>query len=705
VTDIKDNLPATPPSASGPTGASLEAHVGAFYMLSLLTTGEPRGLPGATITTVKFQQAAHGRPFDDVIIDAVNADGSPAFLDIQGKRTIDFTKSNDEFADVVKRLWATAQLPQWTTARYETAVAVARTSTRIARHCQEVLRWARQLSNGDTFAAHMQMEGFSSVGMRGFLEAFKHHLAAAGASTDNETVWQLLRRFQILVFDFDEPGSDFAYRARERARMALVPDQAARAADLWSSLIEEALAYDTAGGVVDRPSLIRKLAEEHAYRFHERPDLRIALQRLAEATDDALADISDHIGDARLSRVSLIDEAHQALEQTRLVQIVGAGGVGKSSVLKALATDLRPQGRVVVLTPGRIIGGGWLKMADALGCAGTRNELLNELGIGGAATLFIENIDQIDDDGVWLTLNDLLRGVIESPGWRAVYTVRSDDTGWHTRLPENVRKLPVRSIRVGEITDADAEVLSSGNPALAALLSPTHPARSIARNLFHLSRMIGLVPADGSPPLVNEVDLAGMWWKFGGGRSDSGKWERLKLLRDLGTQLIQHPSRVSFNADGLHSPTVAELLHLEGLRENRAGATVSFWHDTLRDWTLAFMLHDQPELLDSLPTDRPLPGAISRSIEIAARLALRDDPTGNSWLALLAHFEREGRHGSWRRPVFLTLLHSENALQLLFSVTQGFFQLPPLAQHHFNLPQMPDDLLRRVPLPRHSFAP
>ena len=448
------NLPkAVSPAASGPAGARFEGKVGAFYFLALLASGEPRGLPGATARAVRFQQSAQGRPLDDVTIDAINADGSKAFLDIQAKRTIDFTRSDGNFADVVRQLWATSQKQHFETSRYEMAVAIARTSTRIERDCQQVLQWARRLSDGASFAAHIQKAGFASNGMREFVDAFRHHLAATGAPTDDDTVWRLLRRFQILVFDFEAPGSDYDHRARERGRTVLAPDQTSRAADLWSILTDEALSYDAVGGEVDRPALIRDLAQKHGLRFGDRPDLRLVHARLSEAADHAIADIKDSIGGARLSRAEAVEEACQGLEQSRVLQIFGAAGVGKSAVLKALVELQRGEGTVLVLAPGRIVGGGWLKMAPVIGCSVGLNELLNELGCGGAATLFVDNIDQIDDADAWLTLRDLLRGVLECAGWRAVFTVRSDNEEWRANLPDELRQLPFATLRINPLSD------------------------------------------------------------------------------------------------------------------------------------------------------------------------------------------------------------------------------------------------------------
>jgi hypothetical protein len=43
--------------------------------------------------------------------------------------------------------------------------------------------------------------------MRVFVETFRQHLSASGAPSDDETVWQIPRRLQILVFDFSAPAN------------------------------------------------------------------------------------------------------------------------------------------------------------------------------------------------------------------------------------------------------------------------------------------------------------------------------------------------------------------------------------------------------------------------------------------------------------------------------------------------------------------
>jgi hypothetical protein len=395
-------VPVAPPAATGNAGSQFEGKVGAFYLLALLSSGEPRGLAGATIRTVEFQQRSSGRPLDDVIITASNADGSSAILEIQAKRSLTFTTSDKEFTDVVAQMREAAQKSECKTIRYELVVAIARTTTRVEHNCREVLHWARQLPDGATFSAHINREKFASKGMRDFVHVFRSNLAAAGASTDDETVWRLLSHFQILVFDFESPGSDYEHRARERARLALTRDQANRAADLWPVLIDQAGACARAAGALGRPALVTSLETQHGFRFDQRVDLRPVDDRLSEAADRALEEIKDQVGGVTLARTELIDQAYEALERNRTLHIVGAPGVGKSSVMKHLARSLQPEGRIIVLRNGRIIPGGWLRMAHEIGSTVlSQHELFSELGCGGGATLFIDNIDQIDEAGDW----------------------------------------------------------------------------------------------------------------------------------------------------------------------------------------------------------------------------------------------------------------------------------------------------------------
>ena len=232
---------ATSPASSGPAGSHFEGQVGAHYLLSMLTGSEPRGLPGTVIDRIELQRAAEGRPLDDVIIHAHDARGKPAVLEIQVKRSITFAPGDSIFRAIVGQIVEASHRPDFWTSCYELAIATARTSRKIDGAYQDVLTWARQLTDAATFMARIARPGSANDDMRTFVRTFKAHLRDAGSPDDDETVWRLLRKLQILVFDFTAQGSASEELAKERAVRALHPDDALRAGNLWKTLVELAL--------------------------------------------------------------------------------------------------------------------------------------------------------------------------------------------------------------------------------------------------------------------------------------------------------------------------------------------------------------------------------------------------------------------------------------------------------------------------------
>lgn len=664
-----DQTTVSPPSATGPAGALLEGKAGGFYLLSLLANGEPRGLPGATIEKVSFQQAADGYPLDDIVVHARNADGTPAILEIQSKRKLTFTASDEAFQDVVRQMWEVSKKEEFRTTRYELAVAISKTTTRIEDDCQEALYWARELSDATDFKAHIGKEGFSSSGMRSFVDVFKQNLKLAGAPDDDELVWQLLRRFQILVFDFQSYGADHAHQAHERCRTVLAPEQAGRSGDLWAVLSNGAMQSAAAAGSKDRASLAEWLNKEHGFVFGTRADLRAMHARLKAEAQNALADIKDTIAGVRLSRVASISDGLAALEGQKALAVTGAAGTGKSAVLKHLAQLQQAEGTILFLSRGRIAAGGGLAWAHVVNCPLPVEQLFKELAYCFEATLFIDNIDQIDDPSQVTTINDLLRSAAGTANWRIAFTAADTRAEWLTRFPA-LQASTLATIEIAALDDAEAQQLTTANPGLFAILDPQHPASGVSRNLFLLSRMIELASAGGTvlSRIAKEIDLAEIWWRYGGGRSEQNRIARQRLLRVMAAQIIAAPAVPATKSDDLDSTTVEELIRYDSIREHQPNYSVTFRHDVLRDWAIGQLLYDDATQIAKLPLSEPVPASLVRALEFAARLALEDDDSGSRWLALLSAFQGPTSHGSWRRPVFLALTRSEHALKLLEKV-------------------------------------
>lgn len=650
------------PASTGPAGARFEGQVGAHYLLTMLAHAEPRGLPGTTIDRVEFQRGDDGFPLDDVIVHAhEKTTGNAATLQIQVKRSIQFAPGDAVFKKVAGQVAKAIADPNFWTGRNELAIATAGTSRKIDGPYQDVLRWARQLGSAKAFFERLNRSGIANKDMRTFVGTLRDHLRDAGVAHDDETVWKVLRRLQVLIFDYTAVGSAAEELSRERAVRVLLPEDAANASSLWGVLtdLSEEIAAD--GGDRDRARLLADLANKSIRVAGDRrlTDVRAAV---AEASAQALADMVDRIRGTVLARTERVQAINDARDRGRYLEIRGDAGVGKSGVLKHFAELFATEGRIVVLSPGRVPLRGWATMRAILGFNGTARDLLGDLASDGGAALFIDNLDSFSDDEQ-RTANDLLRAASEVPGITVIVTARRNfgvyEPSWLDA--KAIAALgPAPTLVIEELSQAEVTELSEAEPRLAGLLADSHPAREVVRNLYRLSRLAA--HPTSAPTPTTELDMAEQWWSSADGARDAGHRERARLLRSLAEMALGGGFVLDVN-DEPPGPIDA-LVRSETLRDLGADK-VTFHHDVLRQWAIGSLLAADETAFDKLPLDRPASAVLARGVELAARFALVRQANGDRWAAMLDRLSKDGIHGSWRRAALLALVHSETANALL----------------------------------------
>jgi len=657
--------------ATGPAGPQLEAHVGAQYLLPLLLSAEPRGRPGMTVCRVKFQRGDLGYPMDDVIVSGHDASGAPTILEIQVKRSIEFTPKSNEFQRVVAMACKAAAQRGTDPQSHSVAVATG-TSARIERYVQATLQWARQYQASATFFRRLNLVGAADQEMRDFVAAFRGHMQAAGAADDENSVWQLLRRFLVLSFDVEQPGSASALLARERCAALLVPQQAARAGELWDTLGQIALELDAQGGDIDAPELRRRLIQERSFQLYGDRRLKAARERIAEDAQNALAAIATEVQGVHLDREEQVRSALKALETGRYLELRGESGVGKSGLLKTLASQIAVESRVLVLAPYRIPAGGWGAMRDQLRCDARAEELLADLAGDGGATLFIDGIDRIENPGERATVIDLVRNAARIPGFRVVATARMDfDADASAWLPQDAIQQLGQAPRVvlEELSQAERAVLRSENTALAALLRPDHPAEKLVGNPYRLDRLARTGVSQGAEP-YSEAQMAYQWWETGDSAASARRLERRRLLRDIALHSLA--GSAPFDTHACPSEVLEEVTASGTLRAVRLDVH-EFTHDVLSDWAIGCLLYDEPDRLENLDCSQPVPVHLARAIDIAARLCGERHQDPSKWREFLAKFDLPSVHGSWRRAALLSISRSERFVELFGRLADDLF--------------------------------
>lgn len=626
------------PSSTGPAGAHFEGKVGAHYLLSLLVGAPPRGLVGTTIDRVELQRAPQGMYLDDVIIRAHDRTGNAAVLEIQVKLTITFAPKDEVFRSVVEQLVKSSSKPGFWDSNHQLAIATSAGSRKIDGAYQDVLTWAREIGDAKTFMEQLGRSGSADPDMRTFVDTFRTHLRDFGAADDDETVWRLLRRFQILVFDFTAQGSSTEELERERCTRALKPEEASKAGELWRVFTDLAIEIAASAGDRDRKGLLDDL-QKFSFGLAALPGNDSALRSLAELSRDSLADIDDRVCGVKLSRLSPLSALRSALDSSRYVELRGDAGVGKSGILKHLAEQIAVESEVLVLTPDRTPTGGWFELKSKLRFNGECRDLLADLARNGAAVLFIDNLDLFRPEAR-RTVIDIVRQAEGIPGLSIVASARRDfgqpEPSW---LPkESIAAMnPAAPVYLEELTDGEIAELQQAAPRIAWLLSDSHPARNVTRNLYRLARLSSLSPNESVP--LSEAEMAIRWWEVADGKKDDGYIDRARLLRSLALQVIRRADHLDTSASPASAITAliqSETLRMLGIDR------VAFRHDVLREWAAASLLFTEPATADQLPLHDVPPADLARAVELCARMSIERSEDSAKWVAFLERMSVEG---------------------------------------------------------------
>ncbi|MEJ8562311.1 hypothetical protein QTO30_14495 [Yoonia sp. GPGPB17] len=292
----------------------------------MLATTEPFGLPGATIDRIEFQRGGQEHPLDDVIVHGKTIEGEDQCLEVQVKRAMAFTERDANFASIVEGVVSARKIEP--DRRF--AVAIERTTGVIDNGVQEALELARQTADVGSFLQLLGTPGRSNNEMRAFVAAFRTHLTAAGESGD-ETLYQILRSFSVLTFDYARPNSIAEHHDRIRARQLA---SANGGPDPYDGIFGLVLRSDAIGGELNRSELIAKL-KELGISIGSAPRLAVARSQIEELSRHALDDIGVTVSECRLAREKPRRELEALLEgadtKGSVVEISGPGGTGKGT--------------------------------------------------------------------------------------------------------------------------------------------------------------------------------------------------------------------------------------------------------------------------------------------------------------------------------------------------------------------------------------
>jgi hypothetical protein len=651
-------LPQSPELAGG-AGFTYEGAVAAFYLSSLLAEAFAPGIKDRVVCCVSVQQRDFGEPLDDVIVDFRSATGEPARLSLQVKRslTISDAKSNTDFREVVRDSWSTMKKNNFRYGIDRYGAAVGAVAPSKADAINKLCEFARESQTTDHFDLRFAAGGNASADVKEVKDAIVALLDEVnGNPCTNEQVHQFLAHFVLIQFDLLYEGAGDPPEAMSRIRGCLVPDEADRAPLVWSRLIELARSSAGTAGQFDRARLVRSIAP--IARFRGATSLFQDLEKLKALARSYAEGIQDDVGGTRLDRAPLLSNIDAALSRSRLVEIGGLPGSGKSALLKRIVQRDLEHGPVLFLKADQLEGRSWPGFATSQGLSSARLlDLLVEIAATGSPVLYIDAVDRVEKEHRPVVL-DVLRTIMESPlldNWRVLVSLR--DSGielvrnWMRELLDAVVS---ESVTVPPLDDEESDILAQSKPYLRPLLFGQPQVKEIVRRPFFAKILNQSYIADpNAPPPQSEVDLIENWWACGGyNASGQDAIGRQGAIIDLAAFRARHlSSPIAFRQLPQTTQTKIDELVTDGILQSvRVGHTVRFSHDIFFEWGFFHVLTERGEDWLKEIGESGEPPAVARVVEL---LAEREYAKSKDWSQALTRVASSQMRSQWTRAWLL----------------------------------------------------
>jgi hypothetical protein len=656
-TRIASNMNATSTELTGGAGFTYEDSVVAYYLAALVRREHAAGQSGAVVS-VAVQQSGHGHPMDDLVVEFED-NTEVKRLALQVKRSLRITENNEDFREIMAAATATRG-----TAGFGDAYSYGFVTEQVAldrfRALNRLVDWAKASPNAEDFEQRFAGYGAAAAEERTLRLKLKPLI---GTTTVTDEV-SFYRNLVALKMEGLEEGGVLRTERINRLQEIVAANEDGQDVLLFDRLCR--IARDGAGTARKwtRASLLSQL--RGIVRLHVAPNYAQDIQTLQSFSMEGLADIAEGIDDFHVAPPSLLENVGNKLAETRLVNITGLPGCGKSVVLKHFAANAARTGPIVFLKSDRLVGSGWSTFASTLGLRHSLTELLTEISAAGVPILFVDGIDRVRPDQKGI-ITDIVRVIEENESlqnWKVVSTSRDQGLEpYRAWFPSAFyRGTGIGDVTVRPFTDEEAEALAEEKPLLRRLLFGTSSVREIARRPFFAAVLAHSLANSTATPQT-EIDLISEWWaRAGHDALPDVVPQRQRALLDLATVGVRNLGK-NIAARGLKDSTFAHIAAFKAdhvIRERNGGAAYSFSHDIFFEWTFFRLLIELGDDWHKALSEAGEPPLLGRVIGLLAQNSLA---TRGAWTAGYRRLERLSLRPQWRRewltaPTFTSLFAS-----------------------------------------------
>jgi len=661
------------PFSTGGGGTVFELKVQASLVAALLVRAHLPGFDATVVREAHLQSEHLGYQTDDALLTGIDVQGRTRRQLWSIKHEVKYTEKDEVFRAVLRDAWADFTDPTRFNSQLDVFILATGPLSASHKHLLTLLEFARAAVASTDFEARLARKGMISQKAREYLVLITKIVSeVAGRDANAEEIWNFLRCFHIVHFDFDQTASQDEARLKSLLALAIRAGSGENGEELWNKIFKWVADGNPRAKSFSRESLPadwQQVATTVAAHFD--PGV---VYRLVEHSELLMKRVRSTLGpELQLPRDDVVDRLASAFVQQHLTLVAGPAGVGKSAATR-MGLQQVLSGAPLFVFQATEFARDHLDQAFAdMRVTESLSRISSLFALHPRKFVVIESIERLLESTQREAFFMLLSQLAEDDTWRIILTCRQHAV---TQVqdaflaPFNLDSTP---LQVPLLTDEEFDSVLSQVPQLKGVAA-NYRTRQLLRNPWFLDKACSVDwTKECTTESLDQRRLREILWRQVVVRDDV-RGGGINLQRDkafLAIAVRRARSLRTFVPVAAGEEAAVEALVADELlvQEPRTGA-VAPAHDVLEDWALVRWV---AECFGSLGTHpEKLFEALGHEFAIrrAYRQWLQESLGGAEDLGVIRSFV-DAVLGSanvppyWKDETIVSVLLSDNAPQFL----------------------------------------
>ncbi|PJJ68143.1 ATP-binding protein [Chryseobacterium geocarposphaerae] len=318
----------------GGGGTNFEQAVQSAYLAMLLINGSAPINISNKIVEIAFQTTNRGFNTDDLLVITESNQGTHQLL-FQIKTQLSFTVNNSIFIDVINDFWKDYNSEKFNKKNDYLILVLNGLTNDERNHIKVILNWAKTHAYADDFISEVERIAIKKEKLNIFREVL------IKANDDNqitdEDLWQFLKCFEVFDYDFGNQNSLDESYIKNLISVSKNKTNPITETEIWSNILSVVSKLNKDGGSVTTKSV----RDEEVFFYFDTAKIvpyYDCLERFRQDGLLTLEPIKNKIGDFHLTRLEILENLIQKVQNNSITIVTGNAGVGKSALVKELLT-------------------------------------------------------------------------------------------------------------------------------------------------------------------------------------------------------------------------------------------------------------------------------------------------------------------------------------------------------------------------------